>query len=42
MFRLHACTIPSAWIAHMFYPNLKERQTFTISEKAQEAPQVKF
>ena len=35
-------TIPSAWIAHLFYPNLKERQTFTISEKAQEAPQVKF
>ncbi|HUO94434.1 MAG TPA: LemA family protein [Rhizomicrobium sp.] len=35
-------TIPSAWIAHMFYPNLKVRETFTISEKAQEAPQVKF
>jgi LemA protein len=35
-------TIPSAWIAHMFFPNLKERQTFTITEKAQEAPQVKF
>ena len=35
-------TIPSAWIAHLFYPNLKERQTFTISEKAQEVPQVKF
>ncbi|HWU27408.1 MAG TPA: LemA family protein [Rhizomicrobium sp.] len=35
-------TIPSAWIAHAFYPNLKVRETFTISEKAQEAPQVKF
>lgn len=35
-------TIPSAWIAHMFYPKLKEKETFTISEKAQEAPQVKF
>ena len=35
-------TIPSAWIAHLFYPNLKVRETFTISEKAQEAPQVKF
>src|SRR5580692_5846826 len=35
-------TIPSAWIAHMFYPKLKERETFTISEKAQEVPQVKF
>jgi len=35
-------TIPSAWIAHLFYPKLKERETFTISEKAQEVPQVKF
>ncbi len=35
-------TIPSAWIAHMLYPSLKVRETFTISEKAQEAPQVKF
>lgn len=35
-------TIPSSWIAHMFFPSLKVRETFTISEKAQEAPQVKF
>ncbi len=35
-------TIPSMWVAHLFYPKLKERETFTISEKAQEAPQVKF
>ncbi len=35
-------TIPSAWIAHMLYPDLKVRQTFTISEQAQQAPQVKF
>ena len=35
-------TIPSAWVAHIFYPNLKVRETFTISEKAQQAPQVKF
>jgi LemA protein len=35
-------TIPSRWIAHVFYPDMKVRETFTISEKAQEAPQVKF
>lgn len=35
-------TIPSRWIAAIFYPDAKVRQTFTISEKAQEAPQVKF
>ena len=35
-------TIPSRWIAAIFYPELKVRETFTISEKAQEAPKVKF
>ena len=35
-------TIPSRWIAAIFYPDAKVRQTFTISEKAQETPQVKF
>ena len=35
-------TIPSRWIAAIFYPELKVRDTFTISEKAQEAPKVKF
>ena len=35
-------TIPSRWIAAIFYPDAKVRQTFTISEKAQEPPQVKF
>lgn len=35
-------TIPSQWIAGIFYPGAKVRETFTVSEKAQEAPQVKF
>jgi LemA protein len=35
-------TIPSRWIAAIFYPDAKPRQTFTISEQAQQAPQVKF
>jgi LemA protein len=35
-------TIPSRWIAGIFYPDAKVKETFTISEKAQEAPQVKF
>jgi LemA protein len=35
-------TIPSRWIAAIFYPELKVRETFTISEQAQQAPKVKF
>jgi LemA protein len=35
-------TIPSRWIAAIFYPDAKVKETFTISQKAQEAPQVKF
>jgi len=35
-------TIPSRWIAAIFYPDAKPRQTFTITEKAQQAPEVKF
>jgi LemA protein len=35
-------TIPSRWIAAIFYPDAKVKETFTISEKAQEVPQVKF
>jgi LemA protein len=35
-------TIPSRWIAGIFYPDAKVKETFTISEKAQETPQVKF
>jgi LemA protein len=35
-------TIPSRWVAAIFYPSAKPKQTFTISEKAQEAPKVNF
>src|SRR5665213_1785065 len=35
-------TIPSRWIAAIFYPDAKLKETFTISEKAQEAPKVSF
>jgi LemA protein len=35
-------TIPGRWIAAMLYPELKLRETFTISAQAQQVPQVKF
>jgi LemA protein len=35
-------TIPSRWVAAIFYPDAKVRETFTISEKEQQTPQVKF
>jgi len=35
-------TIPSRWIAAWFYPEAKVKETFTIAEQAQQAPQVKF
>lgn len=35
-------TIPSRWIAAVFYPDAKVRETFTISQQAQEAPKVQF
>ncbi|HKX10209.1 MAG TPA: LemA family protein [Stellaceae bacterium] len=35
-------TIPSRWIAAWFYPDAKVKETFTITEQAQQAPQVKF
>jgi LemA protein len=35
-------TIPSRWIAAMLYPDAKVKETFTISEQAQQTPQVKF
>jgi LemA protein len=35
-------TIPSRWIAGWLYPDAKVRETFTISEQAQQVPQVKF
>jgi len=33
---------PAKWIAALLYPDAKVRETFTISEEAQKAPQVKF
>jgi LemA protein len=35
-------TIPQRWFAAFLYPDLKVRETFTISEQAQQVPQVKF
>jgi len=35
-------TIPDRWTAAWFYPNLKLRETFTVSEQAQQVPQVRF
>ncbi len=35
-------TIPSRWVAAIFYPGAKPRETFTITEKAQQAPTVQF
>ena len=33
---------PAKWIAALLYPDVKVRETFTISEEAQKVPQVKF
>ncbi|HEX4158480.1 MAG TPA: LemA family protein [Rhizomicrobium sp.] len=35
-------TVPYRWTAAMFYPDAKPKQTFTISEQAQQAPKVQF
>ena len=35
-------TIPDRWIAAWMYPDLKVRETFTITQQAQQVPQVKF
>lgn len=35
-------SIPDRWVAAWFFPELKVRQTFTITEQAQQVPQVKF
>ncbi|HLW71592.1 MAG TPA: LemA family protein [Candidatus Binataceae bacterium] len=42
MYNTELRTIPGRWIAAMLYPDLKLRQTFAISEQAQQAPQVNF
>jgi LemA protein len=33
---------PGRWVAAWFYPELKVRETFTITERAQQAPKVNF
>lgn len=35
-------TIPYRWTAAIFYPDARVKQTFTISEQAQQAPKVQF
>jgi LemA protein len=35
-------TIPTRWMAALFYPDAKPHETFTISEQAQQAPHVQF
>ena len=35
-------TIPYRWTAAMFYPDARVKQTFTISEQAQQPPKVQF
>jgi len=35
-------TIPSRWIAAWFYPDAKVKETFTITEQAQQVPKVNF
>lgn len=35
-------TIPGRWWASLLYPDAKVMQNFTISEKAEQAPQVQF
>ena len=35
-------TIPGRWVASIMYPDMKVRETFTITEQAQQVPQVKF
>jgi len=35
-------TVPSRWVAGIFYPDAKPRETFSVSEKEQQTPQVKF
>jgi LemA protein len=35
-------TIPQRWIASILYPDMKVRETFTVSDQAQQVPQVKF
>jgi len=35
-------TIPGRWIAAIFYPDAKVKETFTVADEVQQAPKVKF
>jgi LemA protein len=35
-------TIPTRWVAAIFYPDAKVKQAFTISEQEQQTPKVQF
>ncbi|HEY6420294.1 MAG TPA: LemA family protein [Candidatus Binataceae bacterium] len=35
-------TIPGRWIAATLYPDMKVRETFTITDQSKQVPQVKF
>ena len=35
-------TIPGRWVAAIVYPDMKVRETFTISDQSKQVPQVKF
>jgi LemA protein len=35
-------TIPDRWVASILYPDAKVKENFTVSDQAQQVPQVKF
>jgi len=41
-YNLELRTIPNKWIAHLFYPNAKLKQTFSITKEEAKTPKVSF
>ncbi len=41
-YNLELRTIPNKWIAHLFYPNAKPKQTFSITKEEAKTPKVNF
>ncbi len=41
-YNLELRTIPNKWIAHLFYPNAKIKQTFSITKEEAKTPKVNF
>ena len=41
-YNLELRTIPNKWIAHLFYPNAKIKQTFSITEEEAKTAKVNF